>query len=212
MVFGDDPRQGYVEGQSFYHPVMRFSFSIPEGWKVQNTPSQVALQAESGDAAVILQAEKTTVNVRQYAESKTQNIQGRILHDQMYRRINGLDSYIQYFDVTQQDQADLRVIMSCIRKDELIYSFYSLSTVDNFRKYEFQFGTVVGSFREINDPRYLNRQPERLRIIEAPGNQTLRTILQNHGIKEEDLPKFAILNGMEINQIPEARQRIKTAR
>ena len=38
MVYGSDPRQGYVEGDSFYHPEMRFMFTPPLGWSLQNLP------------------------------------------------------------------------------------------------------------------------------------------------------------------------------
>ena len=31
LVFGEDPRQGYVEGNIFYHPELKFKFSVPSG-------------------------------------------------------------------------------------------------------------------------------------------------------------------------------------
>jgi predicted Zn-dependent protease len=41
LVCGDEPRQGHVEGQTFSHPKAAFSFVVPGGWKVVNTPAQV---------------------------------------------------------------------------------------------------------------------------------------------------------------------------
>ena len=41
VVYGDDPRQGYVENGVFYHPGLRFQFAVPSGWSVENMPSQV---------------------------------------------------------------------------------------------------------------------------------------------------------------------------
>ncbi|MGQ9855025.1 MAG: M48 family metalloprotease, partial [Candidatus Oleimicrobiaceae bacterium] len=43
IVFGEDPRQGYVADGMFYHPTMRFQFPVPQNWKVVNTPSQVQM-------------------------------------------------------------------------------------------------------------------------------------------------------------------------
>ncbi len=43
LVYGDDPRQGFVEGRGFFHPGLRFQCSFPEGWKVQNTPARVTV-------------------------------------------------------------------------------------------------------------------------------------------------------------------------
>ena len=48
MVYGLDPRQGFVENNAFYHPELRFFFSFPEDWQVQNTPSQVTLATKEG--------------------------------------------------------------------------------------------------------------------------------------------------------------------
>ncbi len=38
IIYGEDPRQGYVEGNVFYHPELKFKFSIPTAWKLENTP------------------------------------------------------------------------------------------------------------------------------------------------------------------------------
>ncbi len=49
ITFGEDPRQGFFEGSTFYHPDMRFQLQFPEGWKTQNTPSAVvAREPEAG--------------------------------------------------------------------------------------------------------------------------------------------------------------------
>ena len=37
IVFGDDPRQGFVDGNVFKHPGLKFELHFPAGWKVQNT-------------------------------------------------------------------------------------------------------------------------------------------------------------------------------
>jgi len=37
VVYGEDPRQGYVENSVFYHPGLRFQYAVPSGWTVDNT-------------------------------------------------------------------------------------------------------------------------------------------------------------------------------
>jgi predicted Zn-dependent protease len=53
LVYGDDPRQGYVEDGTFYHPGMSFQFPVPAQWKVNNTPSQVQMMSDKKDGAII---------------------------------------------------------------------------------------------------------------------------------------------------------------
>src|SRR5512136_539077 len=54
IVYGDDPRQGYVENGVFYHPTMRFQFAVPSGWTVNNTPGSVTLVAADQNGGLIL--------------------------------------------------------------------------------------------------------------------------------------------------------------
>ena len=52
MVFGDSPAHGWVEGRSFVHPVLRFRFTAPEGFRLENSPEVVA--GEDGDGRLLL--------------------------------------------------------------------------------------------------------------------------------------------------------------
>lgn len=38
IIYGEDPKQGFVEGNTFYHPELKFRFNFPGGWKFENTP------------------------------------------------------------------------------------------------------------------------------------------------------------------------------
>ncbi len=54
LIYGTDPRQGYVQGDRFVHPDLELSFPVPARWEVQNTPAQVTLRSPAGDAAVVV--------------------------------------------------------------------------------------------------------------------------------------------------------------
>jgi len=209
LIYGSDPRQGFVEGTIFYHPQMGFSFSIPQGWTVQNSPANVTLVSKDGNAAVVLLVEQSKNRIRDYAKKKASSFEGHILQSERSQTINGMTSYLQSLDVPQQEGENLRVILSCIKKGEYIYSFASLSTVSNFSSYDYTFGTVVGSFRELTDKTYLNRQPARISVIKANGKQTLQALFQKAGMNKDLWQKFAIMNGIQLNQRPEPGRAIK---
>ena len=202
LVYGDDPRQGYVEGSTFYHPLMRFYFSIPQGWELQNTPTQVILASEDGNAAVLLQAEKNSESLKTYAQKKAESIEGRDFISDQNLTINGMSAYQQVVDISQQESDTLRARLSYIRKNEYIFSFTALSTILDFKNYDFQFGTVIGSFNELRERAFLNRQPKRLKIIKANGRENLKQIFQKAGIDKELWPKFAIMNAMKLDSVP----------
>src|SRR5687767_14981484 len=53
IVYGEDPKQGFIEQNVFYHPVLKFQFDIPQQWIVQNTPAQVQMASMDRKAMMV---------------------------------------------------------------------------------------------------------------------------------------------------------------
>jgi predicted Zn-dependent protease len=212
MVYGQDPRQGYVEKNAFYHPELRFFFSFPGDWQVQNTPTQVTLASKDGHAGTILQAEKTSENLKDYANKIASKIENGQFIDERSLRINGLASYQQVYDISQQQGGVIRTRISYIKKNGFIYTFVALSAQNEFDKYDSQFQSVVGSFQELRDARYINRKPQRIRLVKANGRESLEAIFQKAGMAKDLWPKFAIMNEGELNSTPKSGQTVKIVR
>lgn len=208
-VFGENPRQGFVEGNAFYHPDMRFYFTFPQEWNLQNSPSQVIIATKEGDAGIILQAEQSTESPREYGQTQISKIEGARLGKDRNTTINGFKAYQRYVDIPQQNNEVIRALMSFIKYESNIYSFIALSTPDRFNTYSPDFNRVVGSFKRLTNRRHLNRQPVRIRLVKANGRQTLQEILQRAGLKEEQWSQFAVLNNVELNQAPAKNKLIK---
>jgi len=212
MVYGDDPRQGYVEGNTFYHPTMRFQFTFPPDWQVQNTPSQVLLAPKGGKAALILQAEKSSEDLKTYADKKAANMKGIQFINEHRLTINGMSSFRQNYNVPQQDAADLRAQMSFINYQSMIYTFTALSTTDEFNNYDNYFNSLVGSFKQLKDPHYINRKPMRIKLVKANGRQTLQSIFQSAGMQKDLWDKFALMNHLELTDRPGGNTMVKIAK
>ncbi|MFW6160447.1 MAG: M48 family metalloprotease [Acidobacteriota bacterium] len=209
MVFGNDPRQGYVEENAFYHPLMLFTFSFPSKWKLQNQPSQVILSSEDGKAAVVLQAEESSESLHNYARNITSKLENTSLLQENHLTINGLQSYQQLLELRQEEAENLRLRISFIRKSPHIFTLTALSSQSDFSSYDFRFGTIIGSFMELTDKKYINRSPEKLRLIKAKGRDSLKSIFQSKKVDEKHWPQLAAMNGLELNQVPKKDQLIK---
>lgn len=49
LLYGDDPvKQGYISGNDFIHPQMRFAFSVPNGFEMQNSSQAVVARSQTG--------------------------------------------------------------------------------------------------------------------------------------------------------------------
>ncbi|HEU0109530.1 MAG TPA: M48 family metallopeptidase, partial [Flavisolibacter sp.] len=54
IIYGEDPREGYLESGIFYHPVLKFQFPVPANWNYQNTPQSVQMASKDGKALLML--------------------------------------------------------------------------------------------------------------------------------------------------------------
>jgi len=52
LVFGDGPKQGWVEGRTFLHPDLGFAFELPPGFEVENRPDAVIAKGP-GDTVLL---------------------------------------------------------------------------------------------------------------------------------------------------------------
>ena len=55
IVYGENPRHGFVENSMFYHPDLAFQFPVPKNWTLINSPLQVQLVPEDKNAAMLFE-------------------------------------------------------------------------------------------------------------------------------------------------------------
>ncbi len=211
LVYGEDPRQGYVENGIFYHPVLRFQFAVPAGWKVENTPARVLLLASDENGGVILQGGKTADTAEEYARKQAAGIAqagGKLLGENR-RTVNGLSCFEQAYAITPENAAPVRMSLSCLKKGDWVYAFQAISPEASAQRYEPDFQRVVGSFKDLADASKIGRSPQRLALVKADGRDTLQAIFKRAGMPESSWPRFAVWNGMEAAAVPPAGKLVK---
>jgi predicted Zn-dependent protease len=215
IVFGEDPRQGYVEGNAFYHPGLAFTFRIPPGWKAENTAARILLTSPDEDFAFWVQAEPSAQALPAYAKAKLAAIEGgRLVRDQSFP-INGLASYHQMIDIAGGDAAapaSTRARLSYIRKEGFIYTCGGAAAAADFGRREAELDRIVRSFDVLRDRSKLERKPRRLKIVRADGRQTLESILRSEGVDKGIWPQLAVLNALRLDQLPAPGGPVKVVR
>src|SRR4029078_7427385 len=59
LAYGENPRNGFFRDGTFYHPEMKFKFTVPPNWKTQNTATAVqAINPQQNGAAQLTLAGK----------------------------------------------------------------------------------------------------------------------------------------------------------
>ncbi len=220
IVYGMNPRQGFVEGNYFYHPDMQFAFAIPRGWKVGNTARQVTMVSPDEKAIMILQTEDTTESLDGYSRKMMKTLTNPQVLQQGFGNVNGLNAYHSLLGVvTASDESeeakkseDLNVRLSCIRKGGTVFSFFSAASLSDFSRHRYEIDGTVNSFNRLRSTRHLNRKPRRVLVKRVKRARTLRNFLGNWRINKKHWNKIALINGMELNDRLSPSQLIKMIR
>jgi predicted Zn-dependent protease len=207
IVYGEDPRQGYLENHVFYHPGLKFSFDVPTGWRYQNTPSQVQLASTDGKGMMMLKAAKgTSPKDAATAFVEQNNLQA---HDAEELTVNGHPAFAVLADSPAQQGPGLRTQSYFIKYGELIYMILGASVANDFGAFQPTFTKSQESFKELTDPAKINKKPQRVRIKNVTKAQTLQSALASFDVNEKRLEEHAILNGKKLEDQLEAGTPIK---
>ena len=209
MVYGDNPRQGFVENGVFCQPELAFQFAVPGGWAVDNTPAQVVIGEKEGKAALLLQAETSSQDLDQFLQAKVQGLGQAKLLKKTGDPVNRLPARHAYFQVPQEQGEPLAIRVSCIRKDALVYSFLAMSTYGTASTFQPVMERSILSFDRISDPRLLKRVPDRISLLRPDGRRSFQTMLADAGVDRQLWKQLAVFNSLPLEAVPESRRLVK---
>lgn len=196
IVYGEDPRQGFVENSVFYHPELKFRFPVPSGWAHHNSPQVFQMAPQDGSAMMNLMLVPGD-NLETAAQTLLKNFNLEPVESKSVT-VNGLPAIAVVADQKQEQQV-IRTLTYIIRYGNYNYSLMGITTANNFNNYFQTFTNTMQNFAELTEADKLNRKPERIRIITVPQSATLSQVLQNNNIKQDRLEEFAVLNGMQLS-------------
>ena len=212
MVYGEDPRQGYTDGNVFFHPVLRFQFNYPSGWKIENSPRQVSMAPEDGNALMIFSFVQGD-NLQAAAQNDLQQLQVNLIESQN-TSINGMPAISTLSEQNNQDQTtgevqNLRIRSTYINDNGTFYVFHGVTLLEYFESVLPRFNSTMLSFAKLNDPARINVKPNRLYIrrVQQPG--TLSDALRYHGVNSQMMDEHSFLNNMELTERVQAGTMIK---
>jgi predicted Zn-dependent protease len=206
LVFGDDPRQGYVADNVFYHPDLRFEFPVPPNWKLSNTPSQVQMVSEGQDA-IILFSVAAGASSKEAARTFIAGTGAFVIRSDP-NQVNGLSSYRVISEIRSQ-KGIYRLMSYFIEKGKNVFVFHGLTSSNRFQNYSALFENTMSRFKELSDPKRINVKPDRIRIRATKTSDTLENELRSLGVPNEKLKEIASINGENLNQMIPANTLLK---
>lgn len=193
ITFGEDPRQGFFEGATFYHPDLRFQLQFPDGWQTQNTAEAVVAGSPNKDAMMQLsiagKASPRETAQQFLSQEGIQAGQGSTSD------INGLPAATSYFQA-QTQQGTIEGLVSFISYGGTTYGLMGYTGQGGLRNYDDEFRRSIGSFSELRNSAALNVKPNRLELVKLSREMTLNEFNRQYpsAIPIEEL---AIINEAE---------------
>jgi len=195
LVYGEDPRQGFVENNHFYHPDLKFFFKVPAGWRTQNSPQQFQMAPEDGKALMFLTLSQGT-DLRAAGNAALQQYQMTAISSKE-RKIGSLQA-LEVFAQQVQEQMTLKAKITFIKYNGKIYQILGLSRQEDFNRLVSTFNSTMSSFKPLTDSDKLNRMPEKIAIVEVKNNGTFSAALKAYKMDAKRLEELAILNGLQL--------------
>ena len=209
MVYGDDPRQGFTEGNVFYHPELKFRFPYPAGWKLENSPLQVRIAPADGSALIVFTFASGS-NLNEAAQNTMQQLELNVI-DRKNTTVNGLPAVAIISEQRSKgpspdDQQSIKVLSYFIDYNNTYYVFHGVSSGAGFDNYSGQFLSAMNGFDRLTDPSMLNVQPDRVNIVSVGRAGTLADALKSFGVQQQQMEEIAFLNNMELDeQVPSGK-------
>lgn len=199
MIYGEDPRQGFREGDRFVHPDLEFQFPVPQNWNLINQPDQVVLVSQASDGVMIFRIDGSSETARSSVQSFIE--QDGISVNSQSEAVSS-DEFTAYSaDITvSQQEGDLRAIVYALEFDGRVYRFINYTTVGKFSDYQSAFTSVPANFDRVTEESILNIQPAKIQLVTVEEAKPFRQFLPDQlppNTTEEDL---AILNQVQLDE------------
>lgn len=213
IIFGDDPKQGFVENWNFYHPELKFQFPVPRDWQYENSPVQFQMAAKDGKSMMMLTvAEGKTFD--EAAQNVVKNYNFKVLENKK-TTINGIPAVVMVSQIQQQQQQQqggqttpqqaqdpntvVQVATYLYEYNGMILAMHGMSYAPTFNTNFATFRNVAENFRTLSDPDKLNRKPDRIRIKTVARTAAFKDVMKSFGMPDSRLDELGILNQLQAN-------------
>jgi predicted Zn-dependent protease len=192
LTFGPDPREGYFEGSTFFHPQLACQFEIPAGWRAVNEKARVVALHPDGVAEIEL-----TLAQGAKADEAARAFLGREGISTLTSRkgkIHGLAAVQADFSVAAQRAISGRAAF--VEKDGKVFQLVGLVFADRAVAAREAFERTLGSFATLKDRARLEAKPQRIRLVGLAAPTSFEQFRSEHPA-DIDARLYELINGID---------------
>jgi predicted Zn-dependent protease len=207
MVYGDDPRQGYFEGDNFYHPGLAFMLTFPAGWKHQNSHSAVVAQgSQTAGMQLSMATSAGDLSPADFVAKLASS--GKITGSRGGTEvIGGSQAWVGRIGVPGDNGAEQVMAAGFLRRSPTeMFQILGIGASDADLE---KVTTAIRSFRPLTDPARMNPEPARVHVTRATGG-TFSALVSAKPSQGANLEDTAILNNRQSGDAIAAGTLLKT--
>ncbi len=197
VLYGDDPAQGIVEGQTFQHPDLRFAFSVPQGYGMQNGTQAVTISGPNGQA-MFTTAGSYNGNMSDYLTRALKGIAGdtQLQVGQVNRTtVNGLPaSYVTARANTQSGAVDI-TIFAYEFSNTSAFHFATLTKAGDAGV----FNSMFQSVRRLSAAQAAAIKPRYIDVVTVKSGDTVASLANRMAYDNFRTERFLVLNRLSAN-------------
>jgi len=203
MTFGDDPSEGFVRGRKFIHPRLRFTFTAPEGFLLENSNEAVFGVADGGKEALRLDSVRAPAgqSLESYIESGW--VDGLLPSSVKRIDLNGLPAVVAS---ARAGEWNFRLAAIQLGDDvyRLIFAVRSLDEAEERR-----FMESIRTFRRIAPEEVQDVHSLKISVVTAGPEDTIKTMAERMVVPNRPVEYFSLLNGLQEGESLTAGEKYK---
>lgn len=208
LVYGDDPKQGVIEGSKFTHPVLRFTFQTPNGFYMVNGTRAVSINGQSGKAQ--FSGAQLSGGLDAYIQSVflslTGSEQAKITPSTIERTtVNGVPAAYGVARVQASNGSVDVVVFAYDFGGGQAYHFVTISQAGSAAV----FNPMFRSLRRISADESGSVRPRLLRVVAVKSGNTVQSLAQRMAYGDAKLERFLVLNGLRSGSTLTPGQKVK---
>ena len=195
LLYGDDPKQGVVEGRSFTHPELRMAFQAPNGFFMINGTRSVSVNGQSGKGEFTSAAYNGDIDayVRSAFAALTPQGQQQIAPATIRRTtVNRIPAAYGSARVQAgSGPVDVVVFAYEFERDKAFH-FVTISQAGQAAVFD----PMFGSMRRISVDEAGRVRPRRLQVVTVRSGDTIQSMAGRMAYSDAALDRFLVLNGL----------------
>jgi len=206
VLYGDDPKQGVVEGRDFLHPDLRLKFTVPNGYGMQNGADAVSVSGNGGQAQFSTAAYNGDMGAYIAGVFKAVGGSANLLPNSIQRTtVNGIPAYYSIARATTQSGAVDVTVFAYEFSRTSAFHFVALTKAGGASV----FNPMFNSVRRLNASEVAAIRPRRIDVVTVARGDTVATLARRMAYNDYQTERFQVLNRLTASSRLTPGQKVK---